>query len=453
MNFKKLNRIFNPKTIALIGATDRPGSVGLGICRNLLEGKKDRKIFFVNPFRKKIFGQKSYSVIGAIKKPIDLAIVVVPAKIVLKIIKEIVREKVGGIIIISAGFAEAGKKGKILQDKIIETVKKVDIPLVGPNCLGILRPSINLNASFAPVSPQKGKIAFISQSGALVDSIIDRSFVENYGFSLIVSYGNEAGLSMCDFLEWAKDDPETKAIGVYVEAIKDGRRFMKVAREVVKKKPLLILKAGKTKTGQKAVSSHTAALAGSQKICSAAFKQVGALEVDSLEELFDNLEALAWQPRCKNGIAVLTNGGGCGVLVADYCEKLGVKLSKLDQKVFRKLEKSKIMHPSFSRGNPLDIIGDALSDRYELAMEVLLSQKNVHGLIVAQTLQTMTEVEENAKVTIAAKKRWPKKPIIALFMGGKYILPGEKMLEKNKIPNYSDPRRAALAISALIKNK
>ena len=448
---KKINKFFNPKTIALIGATDRPDSVGLSLCKNLLTGNKERKIFFVNPFSKKVLNKTTYSSVKLIKETVDLVVIAVPSRVVLDVVEESIEKDVGGVIIISSGFAELNKKGKILQDKIEKVLKEAQIPLLGPNCIGIVRPEINLNASFTFTTPPKGGIAFISQSGALVGSIIDRSLLENYGFSTIISYGNEAGLGLCDFLEYLKDDKSTKVIGVYLEAIKDGRRFMKVAKDVAKKKPILILKSGKTKIGQKAAISHTAALSSPYNIYSAAFKQTGIIEAKTLEELFDNLKALSWQPRCENGIAVVGNSGGCGVLLADYCEELGIKLAKLDKKFFNKINKSKRMDRHINQGNPVDIYGDALSNRYEIVLNNLLSQNNVNGVIVTQTLQAMTTVEKNAKIVVKARKKWPDKPIVALFMVGKTIEKGIKILEKNKIPNYFDPRKAALAMKALIK--
>jgi len=448
---KKINKFFNPKTIALIGATDRKGSVGLSLCKNLLTGIKKRKIFFVNPFNKKVLKKKTLSSVKSIKGPVDLVVVAVPSKVVLSVIKESVEKKVGGVIIISSGFAELNKEGRVLQEKIMKILNKAQIPLLGPNCLGIVRPEINLNASFAFTTPSKGGIAFISQSGALVGSIIDRSLSEHYGFSTIISYGNEAGLDLCDFLEWLKEDKKTKVIGVYLEAIKNGKRFMKVAKAVGKSKTILILKSGKTKVGQKAAMSHTAALSSSYNIYSAAFKQAGVLEVETIEELFDSLKALSWQPKCKNEIAIIGNSGGCGVLLADYCEELGVKLAKLDKKLFEKINKSKGMDRNIIPGNPIDIFGDALSNRYEITLNNLLAQKNVQGVIIVQTLQSMTTVEKNAKIIVRIKKKWPDKSIITLFMGGKNVAKGIDILEKNKIPNYFDPKEAVLAMRALIR--
>jgi len=449
MNFEK---IFNPKTIAFIGATDRRNSVGLGICKNLLEGEKKRKIFFVNPYHKKVLNKKTHPFIGSIEKEIDLAIIAVPAQVVLKVVKECCKKQVGGIIIISAGFAETGKKGENLQNEIKKLTKKAKVPLIGPNCLGLIRPFLRLNASFAPATPKKGEIGFISQSGALIDSVIDRSFVENYGFSALISYGNEADLEISDFMLWLKNDKNTKVIGIYLEAVKNGKRFRKALEEAVKEKPVVILKAGKTKAGSKAALSHTAALTGEYQVYSTLFKQTGAIETDSVEEFFDVLKVLAWQPKINNGIAILTNGGGCGVLAADYCQRLGIKLPELDSKTKKDLAALKIMPFFFSKRNPLDIAGDALSDRYKVSAKALLAQKNIYGLIVIQTLQVMTETEKNARAIIEIKKHWPQKAITCVFMGGKYVLPGIKLLEKNNIPNYQDPKRAATAMKALIKS-
>ena len=449
-DIKKLKKIFNPKTVAIIGATDRLGSVGRGVCKNLFEGRTKRKIYFVNPYKEKVFDQKTYPKITDIKEKIDLAIIAVPAKIVPEVAKDCVKKEVGGVIIISAGFAEIGKEGEKLQKEIEKIFKEKGIPLIGPNCLGVIRPKAKLNATFAPATPKKGEIAFFSQSGALIDSVIDQFANTNLGFSLIVSYGNEAGLTLCDFLEFAKKDKETKVITLYIEGLKERRRFFEICREITKTKPIIVLKGGKSQIAKKAVLSHTASLAGEKEIFSAMFKQAKILEVESLEELFDLAKALAWQRKCKNNIAIVTNGGGAGILCADYCEELGLKLAKLSQKTLKILSNSLIMHPAFSRSNPLDIVGDALADRYKLAINTLLKQKNIYGLIVIQTLQIMTKPLENAKIIIEAQKQWKDKPVVTVFMGGEGVKEAINLLENNKIPNYPDPKRAAMAIKALI---
>jgi acetyltransferase len=450
MPYTKLNKIFTPKTIAVIGATDRPGSVGRGLCKNLLEGTRYRKIYFVNPFKKKVFGNKTYPKITDIQEEIDLAIIAVPANIVPEIAKDCAKKQVGGVIIISAGFAEIGKKGKKLQKQVCNILKSKNIPLIGPNCLGIIRPKIKLNATFAPATPKKGEIAFLSQSGALIDSIIDTFLDSELGFSFIVSYGNEAGVTLCDFLEFAWKDNETKIIALYIEGLKNGRKFFALSRKITQTKPIVILKGGKSQAAKRAVSSHTGSLAGEKEIFSAAFKQAEIIEVESVEELFDIAKALAWQKKCKNGIGIITNGGGAGVLCADYCEQFGIRLAQISKKTLKILDTSPIMHPAYSRSNPLDIVGDALPNRYKVAIDTLLAQNNIYGLIIIQTLQIMTKPLENAKIIVEAHKKWKNKPIITVFMGGANVQKAIKLLEKNKIPNYPDPLRAIKAMKALI---
>ena len=442
---RDLKRIFNPKSIAIIGARDKENSVGWGLMKNALKGKS--RVYAVNPNRKKVLGVKCFPSIKSIPEVIDLAIIAVPAHIVPLVVEECSEKKVGAMIVISAGFSEDGPHGKILQERIVKIAKKANIPLLGPNCLGVLRPKNRLNASFAPNLPKPGKIAFISQSGALLDSVVD--YNENYGFSGLVSYGNGADLSLTDFIEWFGYDEETKIIALYLEGILKGRKFMEVCKRISKNKSILAIKAGKSEQVQKAVSTHTGSLAGDYQIYQTAFKQSGVQETETLEELFDVAKALAWQPRIKNGIAIITNGGGCGVLGADYCQKLGVKLNKITEENLRKLDK--VMHPAFSRNNPLDIVGDALSCRYKDGIKILLSQKDINGILVIQTSQIMTESEKNAKIIVEASKKYPKKAIIACFMGGKIANLGIDILEKNNIPNYSDIKRATRALKGLIK--
>jgi len=447
----KLNRIFNPKTLAIIGAKPEEKSVGWGLMKNALQGKSKRRVFAVNPHHKEVLGVKCVPSVMSIQEEVDLAVIAVPAKIVPKVVEECCQKKVGGMIIISSGFGESGKEGKLLEDKIKETARKAGVPLIGPNCLGVIRPGNLLNATFAPALPKSGEIAFISQSGALVDSVIDENFKKNYGFSALISYGNEADVTLADFLWWAVEDPKTKVIALYLEGIKEGREIMNVFSEVSAKKPILAVKAGRSRAGKKAVSSHTGSLAGEYPVYQALFKQTGVAEADTVRELFSSAKALAWQPKCENGIAIVTNGGSCGVLLADYCQELGVKLVELSEETLKKLNKPGVMHPAYSGRNPLDVVGDALSDKYKSAIEALLEQSDIKGLIVVQTLQIMTETEKNAKIIIEAKKKWKDKPIIAAFLGGPITAPGAKILEDNHIPNYGDLKEAALAIKSLIK--
>ncbi|MBD3310676.1 hypothetical protein GF351_05665 [Candidatus Woesearchaeota archaeon] len=456
-----LEPIFNPKSIAIVGASRDASSVGQGILRNLAKGcvfhcsyckPFKGKIFPVNPKAKSIRGRKCYPDINSIEEDVDLAIIAVPAKAVPKVMKECAQKKVTGAIVVSAGFAEFGEKGKKLQQETVKIAEDAGIPVVGPNCLGVIRPTTQMNASFAPSMPPSGSIAFVSQSGALADSIIDWAIEERYGFSAIVSYGNKAMLDAEDFLNWLADDPHTKAIAMYIEGVNDGRRFMRIASKVAAKKPVVALKAGKTGKGASAVSSHTGSLAGSYEIFRAALRQSGIMEAETVEDLFDMAKALAHQPGCsKNAVAIVTNGGGCGVLTADYCAEQGINLVDLKEKTLKKLDRSGKMHPAYSRRNPLDIVGDALPERYEAAINTLLSEDYISGMIVLQTLQTMTDVTKDAEVVIKARRKFPDKPIICTYMGGRFSEKGKTLLEKNGIPDYNDPRKAVRAMKALIE--
>lgn len=454
-----LNNIMKPNSIVLIGASRKKQSVGYGILKNLLTGcvfntkyckPYNGEVYAVNPNAKKVLGKKCYKSILDIKKKVDVAIIAIPAKLIPDTMKEIAKAGTKGVIIISAGFSEYGEKGKKLQKEILRIAKKNKIRFVGPNCLGILRTSNNMNASFAPTMPPKGNIAFISQSGALADSVIDWAIESRYGFSTIISYGNKADLDAEDYLEWLANDKETKVITMYIEGVKDGKKFLRIAKKVCKKKPVIALKAGRGKAGTKAISSHTGSLAGSYKIYEAAFKQAGIIQADNVEELFDLGKALAEQPPLKkNSVAIVTNGGGCGVLTADYLEEFGVKLAKLKKNTIEKLEDTGKMHPAYSARNPLDIVGDALPERYKVAVDTLISEPYIGGLIVLQTLQTMTDSVADAKVVVNAHKKYPNKPIICVYMGGKFSKAGMDYLEDHKIPDYNDPRKAARAMWAL----
>jgi len=413
--------IFNPKTIALIGASNKPKKVGTGIAENLLKSKKD--IYLVNPNRRKLFNKKSYSSILDIKEDIDLAIIAIPFKFVNKVAEECKAKKVKAMIVISSGFSEVG------NIKEEEALKSLGIPLVGPNCLGILNTKNNLNASFAPFLPQKGNIALVSQSGAIIDSIIDIARNENYGFSKIVSLGNEAGIDIADFIEYLGEDKDTDIIAIYLEGVKNGRKFFNALSKVSKIKPIIILKSGKSELGKSAVLTHTGSLAGDNKIYSAIFKQAKAIEVESIEELLDLSKTLSWDKRCKNNVGIITNGGGFGVLATDFLEKENIKTLK-----------------------PIDLMGDALARKYEQALENLLKRKNIYCAYVLQGPQIMTEPEKTAKVIVKLKKKY-QKPIIVSFIGGDFFKSAIHIIEKNKIPNFREIKRAVNVIKYLIYEK
>jgi acetate---CoA ligase (ADP-forming) len=466
MTNSNLDYIFKPRTVAVVGASRNPNAVGHGVLKNLVRGcvfhsphckPFNGKIYPINPKAKSILGVHCYDDLKSVPGDIDLAVICVPAKIVPRIIQDCAIKKVKGAVIISAGFAEYNEQGKELQKKVLDLAKKAGIRIIGPNCLGIMRTANHLNASFAPSIPKEGNIAFLSQSGAIVDSVIDWAIEHRYGFSTIVSYGNRSDLDVPDFLEWLAKDKKTKAIALYIEGLKDGERFIKIAKKVSKIKPIIAIKGGKTEKGSKAISSHTGSLAGAYEIYKAAFEKAGVIVAETIEELFDNAKALAEQPPAKdNAIAIVTNAGGCGVICADACETHGVNLAELKESTLKKLDATGVMHPAYSRSNPLDIVGDALPERYEAAINTLLKEPYIHGLIVIQTLQTMTDSLKDAEIVVKAQKKYKKKPIICTYMGGKFSMPGIRHLEENNIPDFNDPAKAALAMRALIeqgKNK
>lgn len=446
---RDLNKIFNPKSVAIIGASAKEKTVGFGLVKNILEGKENRRIFLVNPNQAEISGSKTYPKITDIPEEIDLAVIAVPAEFVLDVVNQCCEKKVGGIIIISTGFAEIGQEGELRQQEIVNAVKTAGIPLIGPNCLGIIKTANNLNASFAPRTPAKGGFAFVSQSGALLDVLVDGA--DDFGISHAISFGNEADVSLNDFLEWLENDEDTKVIGLYVESINNGREFLEAAERITKTKPIVAIKSGKFDSSKGAIKSHTGAMAGDYQIYKAVFKQTGIIEADSIEEMIDISKLLSDYQKCQNSFAIVTNGGGCGVMATDYCKSYGINLAELAESTVKDISNSPVTNPFWSKGNPIDIVGDASSERYRVAVESALRQENISGLIVIQTPQIMTNPLENAKVIVELSKKYPEKLIICFFLGGKMSEQAVKYLEENKIPNYSDLKRGILAIKSLIK--
>ncbi len=456
----ELKCFFEQDGVAVIGASPHPEKLGYQVVRNLVEGGSFSlphlkgfagNIFPINPQAKEILGLKCYPSIKEVPKSVDLVIICIPSKFVPQAVRECAEKKVKGITIITAGFGEAGEEGKKLQNEFLSIAKKSGIRIVGPNCLGTFYTPTYLNASFGPFLPLSGKTTFISQSGALVDSVIDWSIKENYGFSAVVSYGNKSDLDAPDFLAWAANDNYTKAIALYIEGLNDGRYFLEVAKKVTPIKPIVALKAGKTAAGTKAAGSHTGSLAGSYQIYKGAFKQAGVIMAETLTQMFDMAKALALQPPAKGKrVAIVTNGGGNGVMAADYCEEMGIELPTPSKEIIEKLDKSGKMHPAWSRNNPLDIVGDAGPDRYKIALEAVMSSDSYDGVIVIQTLQTTTHPVEDAQLVVELQKKY-KKPAVGAFMGGPFTEPGVKYLEEHGIPNYNDVDRAAKAMLALIE--
>jgi len=443
----KLEAFFKPKSIAVIGASREEEKVGHKIFRNLVEFGFQGALYPINPHAEEILGFKCYKSVLDVPSEIDLSVIAVPARIVPLVADQCGKKGVKGIIVISAGFSETGREGTHLERKLLDICRKYGMHMQGPNCLGTINTASRMNASFASANPPRGSIAFVSQSGALGSTILNWAIRNEVGFSSFISLGNEADLSAADFLEALGEDEQTRVIGLYIEGVKDGSHFVRVAEKLTKKKPVVALKAGTTDVGMRAVSSHTGSLAGSDAAFSAAFKKTGILRVDTLEELFDLVLAFEEQPLPKGKrVLIVTNGGGPGILAADACEKRGLNLPLLERSIREELRKS--LPPHASVNNPVDVLGDAGEDRYRIALDAGLRSSEVDGIIVILTPQAMTPVERVAQAIVESRKR-ANKPIIAAFMGLEEDSPAIKLLRKGGIPNYRFPEAAAYALSRM----
>lgn len=441
-----LNVIFAPKSVAVVGATERKGSVGRTIVWNLMSNTFGGTIFPINPKRKSVLGIKAYPNIRAIDEPIDLAIIVTPAHTVPEIVRECVAVGVKGAIIISAGFKERGPEGLSLEQEVLAEAKKGNMRIIGPNCLGVMNPINGLNATFASAMARPGSVGFISQSGALLTSILDWSFKENVGFSAFVSVGSMMDVDWGDLIYYLGDDPHTKSIVIYMESIGDARSFLSAAREVALTKPIIVIKPGRTEAAAKAAASHTGSLTGSDEVLAAAFRRSGVLRVDTIDGLFNMAEVLAKQPRPRGPrLTIVTNAGGPGVLATDALIANGGELAELSEDI--KLGLDKILPDHWSHGNPIDILGDADPERYSQTIDLLANDPNSDGLLVVLTPQSMSDPTKTAVLVTQLFDRpagYPYgKPILASWMGGEEIAAGEKLLNDANIPTFAYPDTAA----------
>lgn len=442
-----LEMFFTPKSVAVIGAAREPGKLGYGVLSNILSCGYNGKIYPINPKADEILGLPCYPSVLHVPGDVELAVVVVPNKFVLQIMEECGQKGVKGVIIITAGFREAGTDGIKLEHQVMDIAKQYGIRVVGPNCLGIISTHTPLNASFAAGMPPKGQIAFMSQSGALCTAILDWALAKEIGFSHFVSLGNKADVNEIDLLQAWENDANSRVIIVYMEGIGDGPRFMQVARQVTQHKPVIAVKSGNTAAGSRAVSSHTGSLSGSEKAYEAAFNQSGILRCSSIEQLFDYSLAFAYQPPLKgNRIAIVTNAGGPGIMATDALELNGMKLATLQPKTIEILRQGLPAAANFY--NPVDVIGDALADRYTHALKAVLADKNVDGVIVILTPQVYTQIELTAE-TVCRLAAEHDKPVLACFMGEQKVGPGIRILNQHNIPNYSFPERAVGAMRAM----
>ncbi|MFW9942251.1 MAG: acetate--CoA ligase family protein, partial [Candidatus Thorarchaeota archaeon] len=448
---------FNPKTIAVIGASATKGKVGNTVLNNILNSGYKGKIFPINPNTDKINDIPCFRSILDVKDIIDIAIFVIPSKFVNKAAEECGKKKVKGLIVISAGFKEIGGEGVEREEELIEIGKKYNMRILGPNCLGFI--GLNYNGSFAAETPKKGGIAMISQSGAMLTAMMDASMLFPYGFSCNISLGNKADLGAVDFIEYLADDKDTKVILCYLESIKDGNRFLKVLPKATRKKPIIILKSGISEAGARAASSHTGALAGADLAYDLAFNKCGVIRAKTIEDLFDYGEIFLYQPIPKeNSFAIITNAGGPGIVATDAFERENLKFSSFSETILHALrEKLPIEAAIF---NPVDIVGDAAPDRYEFTLNTIFGLNGkadtnditTEGALIIVTPQAQTNASEVARLIYKiSSKNLTEKPIVCSFIGGKNISEGREYLKQNHIPCYDFPDRAAHSLKTLVK--
>jgi len=431
---RNLSKLFSPNSVAIVGASNTPGKVGYSILKNLIEAEFIGEIYPININDKIVQGIKSFSSLVDVKKNIDLAIICVPSQVVIKIMQDCVKANIKNVIIITSGFAEIGAEGKKLQEDLEKIVFENNINVVGPNTLGVINTENGLNASFASTFPRQGDIAIVSQSGALCTAILDWARQEKVGFSKFISTGNKAFLSECDYFDYLQHDPKTKAVFVYMESVKNTKKFLKEASELAKKKPVIVLKSGRSTQGQRAASSHTGALSVDDDIFSIACKKTNIIRVNSIEGFFDLAKTLSKIKKVKGfNLAVVTNAGGPGVIVADSASAHKFPLPEFSQKTIQAVKE---INPHSS--NPLDLIGDAKPINYRTALKVLQDDSNIDLIYCLLTPQSMTNPERVADIIISLNKR---KPIICSFIGGTSVSHPRRFLKENGVLEFETPER------------
>jgi len=447
---KNLDAVFHPGSIAVIGASREPNKIGHVIVKNFVDGGFGGKIYPINPNAEEILGLKSYKSVLAIKEKVDSAVIAVPEAAVAGVLEECGKKGIRGVVLITGGFSEVGKVDE--EKKIAAIAEKYGIALIGPNCMGVLTPATRVDSVFLPIyklgRPRVGKIAFISQSGAVGGCIVDLAARAGIGMSKFVSYGNAAVINECDLLEYLENDPETEIIVVYLEGVKDGRRFLEVARKITPKKPIVVIKAGKSAAGAEAAKSHTGSLAGAAEAYKAAFKQAHVIEAETLDQLFEFAKIFD-QPLPKGKrVGIITNGGGMGVLATDSLEAEGLSLAKLSGATNSSL---RLSLPAYANvRNPLDIIGDADSHRYEIAINAMMKDENVDIILLIILFQTAAIDSGVVNIAIRASDL-KKKPIIAVCTGGEYTEMHKRIMESYGVPTYDSPSSAMRSIARIVE--
>lgn len=446
-----LSYFFNPKSVAVVGATDKTGSVGRTLLWNLISNPFGGTVYPVNPKRNSVLGIKAYASILDVPEPLELVVIAIPARLVPAVVRQCVEIGVKAAIIISAGFKEIGEEGKALEREMM-AIAAGKLRIIGPNCLGLMNPHSGLNATFASAMAKPGHVGFISQSGAFCTAVLDWSFPENVGFSAFISLGSMLDVNWGDLITYLGDDPNTKSIVIYMESVGDARSFLSAAREVAITKPIIVIKAGRTEAAAKASASHTGSLAGSDAVLEAAFRRCGVLRVERISELFNMAEILAKQPRLPKNpkLTIITNAGGPGVLATDAIIGRGGELSQLAPETIAALDEFLPTH--WSHGNPIDILGDAEPERYGKTLDVVVDDPNSAGFLVILTPQAMTDPTATA---IALQKCVAKtnKPVLASWMGGDSVTEGELLLNNAQIPTYRYPDSAASLFQLLWRYK
>ena len=435
-----IERMLNPKVVAAVGATETEGAVGQSLMTNLLLGKDRRKIYPVNKSRETVMELKCYPSVSKIPEHVDLAVIATPAKTVPAIVEECANAGVDGIVIISAGFKEVGEAGAKLESDIRAIQSQYGIRILGPNCVGITRPQVSLNATFLRDNPEPGQIAFVSQSGALGSAILNWAVSARLGFSMFASLGSTLDIDFGDMIDYLGEDPNTRSIILYMEGVGNARKFMSAARGFARTKPIIVIKAGKHAAGAKAASSHTGALAGDFAVYDAAFKRAGVVMVDEIGDLFNCASVLdsRFLPAGPN-LAIVTNAGGPAVLAADSIVTHGGELAKLSDQTLQTMDET--LPPYWSHGNPIDILGDADVKKYEIAVKSCVMDPNVDGLLVVFTPQGVSQPSQIAEAItkIAADRR---KPMLTVWMGEDSVREAREIFRKNNIPTYSTPEEA-----------
>jgi acetyl coenzyme A synthetase (ADP forming)-like protein len=442
-----LSSLFHPRSVAVVGASRNPRKVGHAILNNLLRYGYRGKIYPVNPRPGKILGMKAVGSILDIDEGLDLAVIAIPAALVPRALRECVEKGVSSAVIISAGFRESGEAGMALEEEVREIVRGSGIRILGPNCLGVINTSARLNATFAAGMLPRGRLSFFSQSGALGIAILDWAIGNRIGFSKFISLGNKTDLNETDFVEYFIQDEDTDIILGYVEDVVDGKRFLETAKRASRVKPIILVKSGGTQAGARAASSHTGALAGSETAFNAAFRQTGVIRAEGVEDLFETAKAFSSKKLpAGNRLLIITNAGGPGIIAADMSEKLGLNLPTLSKETTADL--ASLLPKNASLYNPVDIIGDAGSERYTAVLEHTINDPNIDGFLIILTPQAMIDVEETAKAVIGAAGKTDR-PFITSFMGEERVRTSIEMLKSASIPNFSYPEPAVRAFGKL----